>query len=82
MAAGCCDILKAMHHLHRLTLVCTAFPDHEKDNFFAWTDRWKQFMDVAGDDIDFWTIHLYDFPAKGGKKQYRKGGNMESYNFV
>ncbi len=57
---------------------CTAFPDHEKDNFFAWTDRWKQFMDVAGDDIDFWTIHLYDFPAKGGKKQYRKGGNMEA----
>lgn len=75
----------AAHEIHKIVPdmpvggYCTAFPDHEKNNFFGWTDRWKQFMDVAGNDVDFWTIHLYDFPSiNNGKKKYRKGGNMEA----
>ncbi|WP_109831855.1 T9SS type A sorting domain-containing protein [Reichenbachiella versicolor] len=57
---------------------CTAFPDHEADNFGEWNDRWKAFMDIAGEKMDYWTIHLYDFPALQGKEQYRKGSNMEA----
>ncbi|UXX77847.1 T9SS type A sorting domain-containing protein [Reichenbachiella carrageenanivorans] len=57
---------------------CTAFPDHEKRDFAQWNERWKLFMDLAGDKMDYWTIHLYDFPAIGGKQKYRKGSNMEA----
>lgn len=57
---------------------CTAFPDLDKSDFQEWTDRWKLFMDISGENMDFWTIHLYDFAALGGKQQYRKGSNMEA----
>lgn len=58
---------------------CTAFPDHENDNFKEWEERWKLFMDVSGEHMDFWTIHLYDFPSiNNGKELYRKGSNMEA----
>ncbi|MDW7691406.1 T9SS type A sorting domain-containing protein [Flammeovirgaceae bacterium SG7u.111] len=57
---------------------CTAFPNHDEDNFKEWENRWKLFMDIAGENMDFWTIHLYDFPAFGGTQQYRKGSNMEA----
>lgn len=56
-----------------------AFPDFEKDDFKRWETRWKDFIDVTGDDIDFYSLHLYDFPGiDGGKKRYRKGANLEA----
>ncbi|MFY0601876.1 MAG: T9SS type A sorting domain-containing protein [Cyclobacteriaceae bacterium] len=55
-----------------------AFPDFEKNDFQRWEDRWKLFIDVAGEKMDFWSIHLYDFPAFGGKEIYRKGSNIEA----
>ncbi len=57
--------------------VC-AFPDLEKSNFQHWDDRWKSFMDIAGAEMDFWAIHLYDMPSLGGKEIYRKGSNVEA----
>ncbi len=57
---------------------CTAFPNFETNNFERWDQRWKHFIDVAGADMDFWTVHLYDFPCIGGKQKYRKGSNMEA----
>lgn len=58
---------------------CTAFPDFERRNFDQWNERWKLFMDEAGADMDFWAIHLYDFPSiNNGQKLYRKGSNMEA----
>jgi agarase len=58
---------------------CTAFPDLEKNDFQQWEERWKLFMDVAGENMDFWTIHLYDFPSiNNGKQLYRKGAQMEA----
>jgi len=57
----------------------TAFPKFEVDNFQRWNDRWKLFMDMSGDKMDFWSIHLYDFSALwGGSYQLRKGSNMEA----
>jgi len=57
---------------------CSAFPDVEKNDFAEWHQRWKLFMDIAGENMDFWAIHLYDFPAIGGKQRYRKGAQMEA----
>lgn len=56
----------------------TAFPNFEKGDFQRWHKRWKLFIDVAGDKMDFWSIHLYDFPSIGGKKQFRSGSNIEA----
>ncbi|WPR72173.1 T9SS type A sorting domain-containing protein [Flavobacterium sp. NG2] len=56
-----------------------AFPEFEVGNFQRWINRDKMFMDVAGANMDFWSIHLYDFPSiNGGKKQLRSGSNIEA----
>ncbi len=58
---------------------CTAFPDFDVDNFVRWDQRWKSFIDIAGEDMDFFTIHLYDFPCHTiHGTQYRKGSNVEA----
>ena len=57
----------------------TAFPNFEMGNFQRWHNRWKLFMDLAGNQMDFWSIHLYDFPSiHNGKKELRSGSNMEA----
>ncbi len=57
----------------------TAFPDLEKYNFQQWEDRWKRFIDELGPKMDFYSIHLYDFPGiSNGKKYFRKGSHMEA----
>ncbi len=59
-----------------------AFPDFEKDGFQRWIERHKRFIDLAGADLDFISIHLYDFAgiqtADGTKKRFRKGSNLEA----
>jgi agarase len=55
-----------------------AFPDFDKDNFQRWHERDKLFFDMSGEYMDFISIHLYDFPVKGGKQLYRKGSNVEA----
>ena len=56
-----------------------AFPNFEVGNFQRWNNRWKLFMDVAGSNMDFWSIHLYDFPSiGGGQKKLRSGSNVEA----
>jgi len=58
---------------------CTAFPDFEVDNFDRWKNRWQKFMDSSGQFMDFWAIHLYDFPSIGrGQKRLRRGSNIEA----
>ncbi|MBD1388272.1 agarase [Neiella sp. HB171785] len=55
-----------------------AFPNFEEDNFNRWEQRDKAFIDIAGDNMDFLSLHLYDFPAFQGKQRYRRGGNLEA----
>ncbi|EWH09595.1 agarase [Catenovulum agarivorans DS-2] len=55
-----------------------AFPDFDKDNFQRWFDRDKQFIDIAGANMDFYSIHLYDFPCFRNSERYRKGANAEA----
>lgn len=57
----------------------TAFPDFEVGDFQRWENRWKMFMDIAGEKMDFWSIHLYDFASiRGGEKELRSGSNVEA----
>ncbi|MBN8430958.1 agarase [Microbulbifer salipaludis] len=55
-----------------------AFPDFEKDNFNRWEDRDKLFIDIAGANMDFLSVHFYDFPAFNGTRQLRRGSNVEA----
>ncbi|SHM53028.1 T9SS type A sorting domain-containing protein [Flavobacterium saccharophilum] len=55
-----------------------AFPNYEVNNFQKWTNRDKMFCDIAGTSMDYWSVHLYDFPTIGGKRQMRSGSYMEA----
>jgi agarase len=59
-----------------------AFPNFEEDDFDRWRNRDKLFLDLAGANMDFVSIHLYDFAAindgTGIKNKYRKGSNLEA----
>ncbi len=71
--------IRRFNHDVQIGGYCTAFPDFELNDFGRWNDRWKLFMDMSGTYMDFWTIHLYDFPSiNGGQQMYRKGSNMEA----
>ncbi|NME69697.1 T9SS type A sorting domain-containing protein [Flammeovirga aprica] len=56
----------------------TAFPNFDYDNFQRWEKRWNKFMDMAGENMDFWSIHLYDWPTFQNKRIMRKGSNLEA----
>tara|TARA_R110002049_G_scaffold307668_2_gene508837 strand:+ start:445 stop:3009 length:2565 start_codon:yes stop_codon:yes gene_type:complete len=57
----------------------TAFPNFEKGDFQRWNNRWKLFMDVAGANMDFFSIHLYDIASKpDGTIDLRSGSNIEA----
>lgn len=55
-----------------------AFPDFDKDNFNRWEERDKLFIDIAGENMDFLSIHFYDFPAISGTRRLRRGSNVEA----
>ena len=56
-----------------------AFPNFEEDNFQRWEDRMKLFMDMSGEKMDFWSIHLYDFNLSwANTKVLRRGSNLEA----
>ena len=53
----------------------TTFPDLDKNSFQEWNNEWKAFIDIAGSSMDFWSIHIYDWPARN---IYRRGAYMEA----
>ncbi|QEY12856.1 agarase [Cellvibrio sp. KY-YJ-3] len=55
-----------------------AFPDYDKNDFQQWLNRDKVFIDLAGANMDFYSIHLYDFPAHNNREKYRRGSNVEA----
>ncbi|GAB5379498.1 MAG: hypothetical protein Alis3KO_28940 [Aliiglaciecola sp.] len=55
-----------------------AFPDFDKNDFDRWRNRHKRFIDLAGQNMDFLSIHLYDWPAFNGTVQLRTGSNVEA----
>lgn len=58
-----------------------AYPEYSANNsnFGHWNNNWKRFIDVAGKDMDFFSVHIYDGMARKGTENYfRSGSNMEA----
>ncbi|MEM8523827.1 MAG: T9SS type A sorting domain-containing protein [Bacteroidota bacterium] len=58
-----------------------AHPAFESGNFNHWRNNWKLFIDVAGEEMDFFSFHLYDFVGDRNRMQdemQRKGSNIEA----
>lgn len=66
----------------------SAWPSMELGDFSHWNSRMKMFMDVAGKNIDAFSVHLYDGINVTGQDNKRSGSNseaildlMETYSF-
>jgi agarase len=57
-----------------------AFPELERNGFDQWRDNWKMFIDEAGDNMDFYSVHLYDYGIPDNPEQVirRSGSNIEA----
>ncbi|MEM1108885.1 MAG: agarase [Planctomycetota bacterium] len=56
-----------------------AFPWFENDNFQRWEKRFKTFIDMCGEHMDFYSIHLYDFPSiNNGQVKLLTGSTIEA----
>lgn len=82
------NVAAAIHNSHPDVLVggyCAAHPQYEgtDGNFSHWDANWKTFIDIAGEDMDFFSLHLYDNPQSTNvldvlSTQYRSGSNVEA----
>lgn len=67
------------HHTNSLIGGYASFnPNYDKNEFSEWNDEWKTFVDIAGAELDFWSLHVYDQPAMWDKTNFRKGANLEA----
>ena len=41
----------------------TAYYTSRTNNWYQWDVMWKGFMDAAGANMDFYSIHIYDWPV-------------------
>lgn len=58
-----------------------AHPAFESNNFGHWDNTWKLFIDVAGENMDFFSFHLYDVTLDDlhtGTITKRAGSNIEA----
>ncbi|MFY0626705.1 MAG: T9SS type A sorting domain-containing protein [Reichenbachiella sp.] len=56
-----------------------AHPAFESNDFGHWNSTWKTFMDIAGADVDFYSVHFYDFRRSTTVLEtQRKGSNIEA----
>ncbi|MFR9566387.1 MAG: hypothetical protein SNH13_03930, partial [Rikenellaceae bacterium] len=58
----------------------SAWPYFEgfKSDFEHWNSRMKMFIDIAGEEMDFLSFHIYDGKNVAGEPAYRSGSNMEA----
>lgn len=58
-----------------------AHPQYEERDFAHWDRNWRLFIDIAGENMDFFSVHLYDNPLKNKdplNTKYRSGSNIEA----
>ncbi len=55
-----------------------AWVELEMSNFNHWKKRQKMFMDVAGENMDFFSYHVYDGVNVEGNPRVRTGSNTEA----
>lgn len=73
-------VAKKVNEAHPDVLVggyTAAWPGLEIDNFDYFRNTWKTFIDNAGKESGFYSIHIYD-DFRDNKVQYRSGANMEA----
>ncbi|ANQ52166.1 T9SS type A sorting domain-containing protein [Flammeovirga sp. MY04] len=56
----------------------SAWPEFENGDFSLWNSRYKKFIDIAGEDIDLFSIHLYDGVGLNNTGGRRSGSNSEA----
>ncbi|PWJ57987.1 hypothetical protein CLV98_105167 [Dyadobacter jejuensis] len=56
----------------------SAWPEYDLNDFGIWESRMKKFMDIAGQDMDYLSIHLYDGMNLEGDIAKRSGSNSEA----
>ena len=80
------DVAKSFKKLNTTTKIggyTVAFPEFDLNNFKDWDDKMKMFIDTAGRDMDFYSIHLYDFNrhwVTGNKGHIHFKGVITSYS--
>ncbi len=55
-----------------------AWVEVEDNNFGHWNGWQKTFMDIAGENMDFWSYHIYDGVNVMGSPRNRTGSNSEA----
>ncbi|MCF2946537.1 Ig-like domain-containing protein [Paraglaciecola aquimarina] len=54
----------------------------QDDKYFQWDAIWKGFMDASGENMDFYSIHLYDWAQMGNNPRqgstFRRGMKTEA----
>ncbi|MER2491390.1 hypothetical protein [Catenovulum sediminis] len=55
-----------------------AWVEFESGNWNNWNNWQKKFMDIAGQDMDFWSYHIYDGVNVMGTPRARTGSNSEA----
>jgi hypothetical protein len=55
-----------------------AWVEVESRNFEHWNSRQKVFMDIAGENMDFFSYHIYDGVNVKGTPRVRTGSNSEA----
>ena len=88
------DLGKALHATPELANMkmmgyASAYPEFEKNDFALWNNRYKKFMDIAGEDVDVFSLHLYDGSGINNSGGRRSGSNseaiidiIETYSFI
>ncbi len=77
------DLGKSIHAVPELSNMkvmgyASAFPEFEAGDFSNWNTRYKKFMDIAGADMDLFSIHLYDGSGINNSGGRRSGSNSEA----
>ncbi|MEM9986249.1 MAG: hypothetical protein AAF804_14245, partial [Bacteroidota bacterium] len=77
------DLGQAIHAIPELenlkmTGYASAFPEFEQNDFDFWNARYKKFIDIAGADVDVFSVHLYDGSGLNNTGGRRSGSNAEA----
>lgn len=77
------NVAEAIHNTPELKNMrvmgyASAYPQFEAGDFDLWRNRYKKFMDIAGAEMDLFSIHLYDGVGLNNKGGRRSGSNLEA----
>lgn len=77
------DIGQAVHAIPELENMkvagyASAWPAFEVKDFNVWDTRYRQFIDIAGKDMDILSVHLYDGKGLNNSGGRRSGSNAEA----